>query len=77
MDTARPWQIEVSHSCVGSGQCTAAAPGHFRLVDGHSVPVAQNVAADDAVMGAAELCPVGAITVRDRETGRVFILGEN
>jgi ferredoxin len=67
--TKESWHIEVSSACMGTGQCIAAAPQYFRLVDGHSRPVAENVSADGLVTMAAELCPMGAITVHIRETG--------
>jgi ferredoxin len=69
--TERSWRLEVSAACVGSGMCIATAPGYFHLVDGHSEPVVADVAQDDEVIAAAELCPMVAITVRERDSGRI------
>jgi ferredoxin len=50
--------------------CLATAPGHFRPVDGRSVPVVTDVPpGDEHVPAAAELCPMAAVLVRDSETG--------
>jgi ferredoxin len=77
VSTRESWRVEVSRSCVGTGQCTAAAPEHFLLVDGRSRPAAADIAPSDSVMMAAELCPVGAIMVRDLETGRALVINED
>jgi ferredoxin len=64
------WRIEVDRdSCIGSGMCTGSAPAYFRLVDGKSVPVRDEVDADETVVDAAESCPMEAILVRDATTG--------
>lgn len=69
--TERLWRIEVSDACIGSGMCLATAPGRFQLVGGYSEPVVADLApGDESVIAAAELCPAGAIVVRDRDTGR-------
>jgi ferredoxin len=64
------WRIEVDRdSCIGSGMCTGSAPAYFRLVDGTSQPVHDEVDADEPVADAAESCPMEAIRVRDAATG--------
>jgi ferredoxin len=64
--------VEVDHVvCVGTALCRSVAASVF-------VPSAsgQSVVADphgdplEAVLEAAELCPMGAITVTDAETGQ-------
>ncbi|MFC4564161.1 ferredoxin [Nocardiopsis mangrovi] len=63
------WNVRVDGSmCIGSGMCVGAAPGHFAFDDdtGLSEAVAESVEPDDAVLDAAESCPVEAIMVLDR-----------
>ncbi|MCE6993616.1 ferredoxin [Saccharothrix sp. S26] len=62
------WTIEVDRgACLGTGMCTSIAPDHFRLDDGTSSPVKARVDADDAVIDAAESCPMEAILVRSAD----------
>nr|WP_204341824.1 ferredoxin [Micromonospora terminaliae] len=56
--------------CIGSGICAGVAPRHFELVDGLSRPVAERIAADEAVLDAAESCPMEAIVVSEVESLR-------
>jgi ferredoxin len=73
--TERYWRLEISHTCVGSGVCVVTAPRHFQLEAGYSQPVRADVVADDdAVVAAAELCPMGAILVSERDTGRSVVV---
>ncbi|MGM1057796.1 ferredoxin [Saccharothrix sp. Mg75] len=66
------WTVGVDRdACIGTGMCTSTAPGHFRLVDGLSAPISESVGADDAVLDAADSCPMEAILVRD-STGSVL-----
>jgi ferredoxin len=46
-----------------------AAPRYFHLVDGLSQARHSEVDPDDAVLAAAELCPMNAIEVVDADTG--------
>ena len=58
------YRIEIDRSlCVGYAGCLSAAPGVFELEDG--LAFAPATSADPAVFEAAELCPVGAILVRE------------
>jgi len=60
------WRITVDReTCLGSGLCAASAPGHFRLDDGRSRAVREDVEPDDAVLDVADTCPAEAITVDD------------
>jgi ferredoxin len=66
----RYWTVTVDRSrCQGTGMCAGAAPRHFRLDDGRSRPVQDNIDPDDIVLDVAETCPAEAITVHDA-TGR-------
>ncbi|MBI0299936.1 ferredoxin [Streptomyces sp. PRKS01-29] len=65
------WRIEVDRGvCIGSGMCVSTAPGGFRL-DGarQSHPVETEAKPSEAVLAAAEGCPVEAIALRLAETG--------
>lgn len=65
------WRVTVDPTrCIGSGICTGAAPEHFVLVDGLSCPREELIEPADAVIDAAESCPVEAIRVVDAATER-------
>jgi ferredoxin len=57
--------------CIGTGNCVNVAPGYFTQDDGTGVVVllAEEVTPGDeeTVVGAARLCPVEAILVRDAQ----------
>ncbi|MFI9006525.1 ferredoxin [Actinosynnema sp. NPDC053489] len=62
------WTISVDRgACLGTGMCTSIAPDHFRLEGGTSTPVDPEVEPDDAVVDAAESCPMEAILVRSAD----------
>ncbi|GAA2253180.1 hypothetical protein GCM10010232_47330 [Streptomyces amakusaensis] len=66
------WHIEVDRSlCIGSGMCAGAAPDGFRL-DGarQAHPVGAEAEASEAVLDAAENCPVEAIAITLVGSGR-------
>jgi ferredoxin len=67
------WRVEVATDCLGSGMCVVAASRYFHLVDGHSRAQHRQVEPDDAVLAAAELCPINAIEVFDADTGAEVI----
>lgn len=69
--TSRPlrWRLRVTEDCGGCGMCTRVAPRAFHLVDGRAQARHGEVAPDDAVSAAAELCPMNAIEVLDANTG--------
>lgn len=71
------WQLQVDRDlCIGSGMCAGTAPDHFELVDGLSRPTSEDIEPTDTVLDAAESCPVEAIILRERETGKVLAPGE-
>jgi ferredoxin len=59
------WHVEVDRSlCIGSAQCVGHAPHGFRLDTARqSHPVPADTDATEAVLEAAETCPVEAITI--------------
>ncbi len=60
------WKTIVDRdACLGSGVCAATAPRHFRLDDGKSRPIQEDIEPDDTVLDAADTCPAEAITVHD------------
>jgi ferredoxin len=66
------WLVTVNRrTCIGSGVCASVVPSHFTIVDGGSRPRAEEVDPDDELIDAADLCPMGAITVVERATGKV------
>jgi ferredoxin len=67
------WQIAVDvKECIGSGMCAGTAPEHFRLIKGTSSPIQENAEPDEAILDAANSCPVEAITVRDAADGTLI-----
>lgn len=65
------WHVEVDRDvCIGSGMCVAGAPEDFRLDSARqSHPVAADRDPSEAVLAAAEGCPVEAIFVTLAGTG--------
>ncbi|POX36986.1 ferredoxin [Streptomyces sp. Ru73] len=65
------WQVEVDRGvCIGSGLCAGAAPERFRLDSARqSHPVTDQVDAGEAVLAAAESCPVEAILITEADSG--------
>lgn len=60
------WRVSVDQQrCIGTGICAGAAPDHFVLIDGVSIPLAEVISPEEEVLDAADSCPMGAITVRD------------
>ncbi|GAB2600005.1 hypothetical protein GCM10027168_36390 [Streptomyces capparidis] len=73
------WRVEVDHAlCIGSGLCAGSQPDWFRLDSAHkSHPVTTETDANEAVLGAAETCPVEAIHLRMADTGEVVFPPED
>jgi ferredoxin len=73
------WHVEVDRTlCIGSGMCVGAAPGRFRLdAARQSHPDGPDQQAAEALLAAAENCPVEAITITDRDSGEVLFPPED
>ncbi|GAA4017538.1 hypothetical protein GCM10022247_46080 [Allokutzneria multivorans] len=65
------WLVTVDQNCIGSGMCAGAAPDHFELMDGYARAIKDEVDPDEAVIDAAESCPVEAILVKHAASGEV------
>ncbi|PKW07526.1 ferredoxin [Streptomyces sp. 1222.5] len=65
------WHVEVDRSvCIGSAQCLHHAPTAFRLDTARqSHPADPATDANEAILAAAESCPVEAITLTLLDTG--------
>ena len=58
------WRIDIDrHTCISSGMCAGVAPDHFELEGDGAHALAEVVDQDEAVIDAAESCPVEAIRV--------------
>ena len=68
---ARRLRVRVDHDvCVGNAMCVTIATKAFRLDDNRQSEVADPAAeSEEAILEAAENCPVSAIHVEDAETG--------
>jgi ferredoxin len=67
------YRIEIDLvSCVGFAECVKTAPAVFRLDEfaNQSTVADPRGADDDAIVAAAEACPVSAISLYDTLTGR-------
>jgi ferredoxin len=60
------WKVTVNRdACLGSGVCGGTAPRHFRLDDGKSRALQEDIEPDDIVRDVADTCPAEAITVHN------------
>ncbi|ARF59066.1 cytochrome [Streptomyces gilvosporeus] len=60
------WRAEIDPKrCMASGMCATIAPELFALGERVSRPVAEEIAADERALDAADCCPALAITVYD------------
>ena len=58
------YQIVIDRSlCSGFGACAELAPDVFEVDDGGLVSLRVGMSDDDAVLEAADACPMGAISV--------------
>ncbi|MGW0702365.1 ferredoxin [Streptomyces sp. NPDC002867] len=73
------WQVDVDREvCIGSAMCVAALPEGFRLDSARqSHPVEHETPASEELMGAAENCPVEAISLRLAGTGEAVFPPED
>ncbi|MEU8567559.1 ferredoxin [Streptomyces pathocidini] len=65
------WRVEVDRSvCIGSGMCVSLSGGGFRQDAAHQAhPVEPETDASEALLAAAEGCPVEAIAIALPATG--------
>ncbi|SBT43758.1 ferredoxin [Micromonospora auratinigra] len=67
---ATRWTVDVDReACIGTGVCAGAAPRQIEIRDGKAAALAPQTDPDDAVIDAADMCPMSAITVRDAASG--------
>ena len=67
------WTVTVDRdACIGAGVCAGAAPRQIKIRDGEGVRLAPETAPDEAVIDAADMCPMSAITVRDAASGALL-----
>lgn len=73
------WHIEVDRDiCIGSGMCVNNAPGDFRLDTARQAhPEASEADPSEKVLGAAEGCPVEAISITLAGSGEVVFPPED
>lgn len=66
------WRLAVNRAlCIGAGSCAAVAPRHFALdITRRSTPLVELTDPDPAVLAAAEVCPVEAITIFSADDDR-------
>jgi ferredoxin len=73
VSTGTTWRIAVDRPvCIGTGVCAGAAPGEIEIREGKAFAPNPEVGPSDALLDAAEMCPMAAITVTDAVTGRVL-----
>ncbi|MET0134889.1 MAG: ferredoxin [Kibdelosporangium sp.] len=66
------WRLEVDrHTCISSGMCAGVAPDHFEIEGDGAHALADVVDQDEAVIDAAESCPVEAIKVFGAASGEL------
>ncbi|ABP55211.1 hypothetical protein Strop_2769 [Salinispora tropica CNB-440] len=71
MDTR--WTVTVDReACIGTGVCAGAAPRQIEIRAGKASVLASESAPDEAVIDAADMCPMSAITVRDAASGALL-----
>jgi ferredoxin len=73
--TEPAWHLDVDREqCIGSGMCVALVPDRFVLPGDAAElrPGAADSGPDGTLLDAADSCPVLAITVTERSTGRVL-----
>jgi ferredoxin len=71
--TDERWRITVDKgTCIGSAVCVGTAPNRFVLAGATSEPIDAEIDPDEAVIDAAESCPMEAIRVVGIDSGKVL-----
>jgi ferredoxin len=66
------WKVTVNRdACLGSGICAATAPRHFRLDDGKSRALHDDIEPGDIVLDVAGTCPAEAIIIYNAAGHRI------
>lgn len=65
------YKIEIDRElCIGDGACCGEAPNTFEMDDENIAVVTDSDGhTDEEIMQAAQVCPVDAIILTDKETG--------
>lgn len=64
-----------AEACIGSAMCRLTAPSLFvEGVGGKSTVAQDGSEPTEAILEAVDLCPAGAITVREAESGEILEL---
>ncbi|NLU81026.1 ferredoxin [Micromonospora sp. HNM0581] len=71
------WRVTVDRdACIGTGVCAGAAPRQIEIRAGKASVLAAQTGPDEAVIDAADMCPMSAITVRDATSGTLLAPAE-
>ena len=66
------YKIEIDRElCIGDGACCGEAPSTFEM-DDENIAIITNVDGhtDEEILQAAQVCPVDAIILTDKDTGK-------
>lgn len=65
------YKIEVDRDlCIGDGACVGEAPNTFEMDEENiAIVKSEDGDSDDVILQAAQVCPVDAIILTDKETG--------
>lgn len=68
----KKYKIKIDQNiCIGAASCVALAPKVFRLNSDNKAEVADpNGDTDENILAAAQSCPVSAIILEDKESGK-------
>jgi ferredoxin len=71
--TDERWRITVDRgTCIGSAVCVGTVPNRFVLNGAAAQPIEDEIDPDEAVIDAAQSCPMEAIRVVEVASGKVL-----